>query len=135
MGVMEFKRCLWGPYDGGVIPLPDGRWMFIHADGTPIIIASSLTELWEILKEQGLVSIKEIICFMLTKHYICDCDIDDSIDPQIKELAERIPPEKVMILQREPDEPVITMAEVPFPMLLEFLQGRRTLKEIAKVVQ
>lgn len=48
-------RGVRGPFDGTVFLLPDHSWLFVHSNGTPIILAPTIELLIRKMRELGYV--------------------------------------------------------------------------------
>lgn len=96
-----YWRFLVGPFDGGVLPLPNGWWVFVHSDGAPVVAAPSLGELWERLREEGLVE------------------------------GDARPEDSLYLERGSLDDPVVYLRDVPPGLLEPFLRGEVSLRELA----
>ncbi|MEM4889553.1 MAG: hypothetical protein QXJ64_08960 [Thermosphaera sp.] len=131
--VVELKRGIWGPFEGNIYVLPNGMWMYIDTDGEPIFIAATLEELWGHLIENGFVDFNQVKSFLITggRDYYAHWG-----NPQLRAREEeipelkKVPPEKVLMIQHEPDEPSITLDRIPHSLLPKILTGEIPLEEV-----
>ncbi|MEM4445581.1 MAG: hypothetical protein QXJ21_09565 [Thermofilum sp.] len=54
-GVVVLYRGLRGPFDGLIFYLPNGSWLFVHCNGAPLIVATSLELLTKKMRELGYI--------------------------------------------------------------------------------
>ncbi|MEM2187156.1 MAG: hypothetical protein QW407_03920 [Thermofilaceae archaeon] len=134
MTVWEAKRCIWGPFEGNVYYLA-GRWLYIDADKEYVALADTLDELWDHLVERGIVSFNQVKSFLATGEYYAYWGNPSlrATEEEEEELA-KVLPERVLMLQQEPDEPVVTLDRVPLDLLERFVKGELTAKEVAEIL-
>ncbi|MEM4445615.1 MAG: hypothetical protein QXJ21_09735 [Thermofilum sp.] len=59
-GVVVLYRGLRGPFDGLIFYLPNGSWLFVHCNGAPLIVATSLELLIKRMRELGYLDEGEL---------------------------------------------------------------------------
>ncbi|MEM4454283.1 MAG: hypothetical protein QXT28_06220 [Thermofilaceae archaeon] len=134
MTVWEARRCIWGPFEGNVYFL-GGKWLYIDADKEYVALADTLDELWNHLVKSGAVSFNQVKSFLATGEYYAYWG-DPSLRAREEEVSElaRTLPERVLMLQQEPDEPVVTLDKVPLALLERFMRGELTAADVAKTL-